>query len=286
MSRPLATPANRFSAIAGALCTLTTATAPAFAGEPVSFNTELVANVPLSAATDVSATGDVVIVGRSASGVTLLDITNPSSPAHLSTWTHPTANIFVRDARPSGNVLWCSNEKDNDFGCFALDITNPASPSLIVELAPPTFPPRVHNLWPDGTDVYLSGTALSPAGNFIIDASNLAAPTVRHNFVRDTHDNCVVGDSLYYAAGFEALYLIDVTDPDNPVDVSSYSSANSDTVYYAHQAYPFPGTDYVLLHRGDPAPDRIGLRGRQHAPHRLQRPDEPPCRCGVTSRSR
>lgn len=235
----------RVAAHPAALLMLLLSAAPALA-QPVSFNTTLIAHEPMTTASDISASGDLVFVGRELQGVSIVDVSNTQNPTILTTWNHPTTQILVRDVRPIGTTLWCTNERFGEFGTFGLDISIPASPSLLVELQPPTFPSRVHNLWPDGTDLYLSGT-FGPSGDFIVDVANPLAPSVRAVIDRDVHDNCVVGDSLYYAAGWEALYLFDVTNPDMPVEIGAYSSSSVDTIYYAHNAYPIPGSPYVVL---------------------------------------
>jgi hypothetical protein len=64
--------------------------APPPAAAQSNFNMSLVANLPLTTATDVSASGNLVFVGRSQSGASIVDVTNLASPIVLSTWVHPT----------------------------------------------------------------------------------------------------------------------------------------------------------------------------------------------------
>jgi choice-of-anchor B domain-containing protein len=216
------------------------------ASAQTSFNMMRRANLPLATATDVSAQGNLVFVGRSGSGATIVDATDPDSPVVRATWTHPTQPIVVNAVRALGSHLWVSNETDIGIGLFGLDISNPSSPVLGAELGPPIFPQRVHNLWPDGSHLYLSGYR-SNGGNFVVNISDPDDPTVDSVIHTDIHDNTVVDDTLYIAAGFQGTFIYDVANPTSPVELAFFTPNTVDTLFYHHNAYPIRHTRYVFI---------------------------------------
>lgn len=121
------------------------------------FNMTLRSQLPLSTATDVSAAGNLVFVGRSASGVSIVDVSNPDHPELLSTWKHPSLSQVTNAARALGTTLYVSNEVGGPYGLFALDISDPRAPALVTLFGPPMFPANVHNLWADDHELYLAG---------------------------------------------------------------------------------------------------------------------------------
>jgi choice-of-anchor B domain-containing protein len=216
------------------------------AGAQTSFNMELVSHLPMPISTDVSSEGDLVFVGRSGAGVSIVDVSNVATPVLLTTWQHPTQPQVTNDVRPLGNHLYVSNETGGPVGLFVLDLSVPASPSLVTVLGTMSgFPPNVHNLWAEEHYLYLSGTGPG-GGNFIVDVLDPAAPEIVTNIEVGLHDNTLVGNLLYTAGGFDGLYLFDITDRANPVQLSHYSATTPDTSYYAHNAWPIDER-YLLL---------------------------------------
>jgi choice-of-anchor B domain-containing protein len=193
--------------------------------------------LPLSTATDVSAAGNLVFVGRSASGVSIVDASDPAHPELLATWKHPTLPQVTNAARALGSMLYVSNEVGGPYGLFALDISDPRAPALVSLLGPPAFPANVHNLWADDHQLYLAGYGMG-GGNVIVDVSNPATPVRLTAIPTGFHDNTVIGHYLYVAAGYDGFTRYDITNPALPVAEVTYNSSDSDTSYYAHIAWP------------------------------------------------
>jgi choice-of-anchor B domain-containing protein len=195
------------------------------------------AQVPLSTATDVSAQGNLVFVGRSAAGATIVDVTNPDSPVVLTTWVHPSFGQVTNAVRALGNHLYVSNETGGPFGLYALNITNPAAPALVSAMGPPVFPSNVHNLWADNHHLYLSGYG-DEGGNVVVDVANPAAPVRLAVIPVGIHDNTVIGSKLYIAGGWDGFFRYDITNPAAPVAEVHFTAEMPDTSYYAHIAWP------------------------------------------------
>jgi choice-of-anchor B domain-containing protein len=209
-----------------------------------SFNMSLVANVPLTTSTDVSADGNLVFVGRSAAGVSIVDVTNLASPVVLSTWRHPTFSQVTNAVRPLDGYLYVSNEGGEPYGLFILDLAVPQSPSLVTGIGPPPFPQLVHNLWAVNNHLYLSGYGKF-GGNVVVDVTNPATPEYVTVIPTGIHDNTVVGNTLFIAGGFDGTFLYDITNPASPIQLSHFTATTPDTMYYSHIAWPIDGR-YVI----------------------------------------
>jgi choice-of-anchor B domain-containing protein len=195
------------------------------------------AHLSLTTATDVSAAGDLVFVGRSAAGVSIVDVADPDHPVLLTTWKHPTLPQVTNAVRPLGDRLYVSNEVGGPYGLFALDIANPAAPVLVALLGPPSFPANVHNLWAADHRLYLAG--YGPGGsNVIVDVADPVAPVRIAVIPTGFHDHTVVGHHLYLAGGYDGFTRYDITDPAHPVEEVTFNATDGDTAYYAHIAWP------------------------------------------------
>jgi len=208
------------------------------------FNMTLRSQLPLSTATDVSAEDHLVFVGRSASGVSIVDVSDPDHPELLATWKHPSLPQVTNAARPLGSRLYVSNEVGGPYGLYALDISDPRAPALVAAMGPPAFPANVHNLWADRTQLYLAGYGPG-GGNVIVDVTNSATPVRLTAIPTGFHDNTVVGNYLYVAAGYDGFTRYDITNPALPVAEVTFNASDSDTSYYAHIAWPIDER-YVL----------------------------------------
>ena len=211
--------------------------APRVLPAATAFNMTLRSQLPLSTATDVSAAGNLVFVGRSAHGVSIVDVSDPDQPELLATWQHPSLPQVTNAVRALGSTLYVSNEVGGPYGLFALDISDPRAPALVNLLGPPDFPANVHNLWASGRELYLAG--YGPGGtNVIVDVANPAIPVRLSAIPTGFHDKTVVGNHLYVAAGYDGFTRYDITNRALPVAEVTYNSSDADTSYYAHIAWP------------------------------------------------
>jgi choice-of-anchor B domain-containing protein len=233
--------------VAACVLVLALATDAARAGSFDSFNVDLVSHVPLDDCSDVNSEGDLVYVGRQELGVSIIDVSTPATPSVLTTWAHPSEPIKVQDLRALNGDVWLSNEAGSSFCVVGLDLTNPSAPTILAELSPPMYLENVHNMWPSGNYLYLA--AYGPGRmNHIVDLTNPAAPVLAANFdTDDIHDVIVVNDVLYVAGGVDATYLVDVTDPTDPIEIVSFAPHVVDTIFYQHNAYPIRDTGYVVV---------------------------------------
>jgi len=230
---------------------LTIAIGLALAASPLSaqtaFHTTLRSHVPMTPCSDVSAEGNLAFIGRwHQGGMTILDVSDPDDASVITTWHHPTIEQNTLALRPLGSdILVLSNETSADFCAIVLDISNPAVPTIVSDMRPPTFPSNCHNLWPFGDRMMLSGYGTG-IGNYIVDLSNPAAPVRDALIPTDIHDNTVIGNTLYIAAGFEGSYVYDITTPTAPVQQSFFTSNTPDSLFYSHNLYPIRSTGYVF----------------------------------------
>lgn len=209
------------------------------------FNVSQVSHLSLGQSGDIAANGDIVFVPQWFDGVAIIDVSTPATPNLLTTWDHPTDDFRCLDARPLGNHVYLSAEFGSTFGLISLDVTDPSVPTIEVEFDPSTYPEFVHNLTIANDMLFLSGYG-SNGGNVIVDVANPTSPSILATIDTDIHDNTVVGNKLYISGGFEATYIYDIMTPSSPVQDAVFSPNTPDSVFYQHNAYPIPGTSYLV----------------------------------------
>ena len=124
-----------------------------------------------------------------------------------------------------------------DVGLQVFDLADPAAPTLQASLALPNFP----------GDLALSGSivgvACSTAGLRLVDVSDPSTPTERGSLTGIGH---VVGlartGNTMYAATWDSLRAIDVTDPDNPHRLHAVRIAGEADWVAANEHGVFVGT--------------------------------------------
>jgi hypothetical protein len=212
-------------------------------------------------ASDVHAAGDAAYVADSVAGLLILDVTNPISPSLLSSYPTPGSVHGVQVVSTTAYLLTL-DEPTLDYWLRIVDVSDPTDPTPlgaydapdavndvrvfdgmaylasgsdglhIVDLSDPANPVPLSTSstewWADkvavsDTHAYLIGNALQ-----IFDVSDPADPDVlgdyeRPNFVLDV----VVDYPYYYLAGWDKLWVVDMTDPVAPAVLGSSDLSTS-----------------------------------------------------------
>ncbi|MEJ2720684.1 MAG: FlgD immunoglobulin-like domain containing protein, partial [bacterium] len=164
---------------------------------------------------DLCVAGDYAYVAAQWNGLTVLDVSAPSTPVlHGSYATSGSAQGIV----VSGDLAFVAQ---GNSGLAVIDITNPASPTEL-----------------GSYDTALSATSVDVAGNIayltvgstgllVIDVTNSSSPTQVGSY--DTSgiadDVVVAGDYAYVADRTEGMSIIDVSDPTTPTLVARVTGA-------------------------------------------------------------
>ncbi|UCC79199.1 MAG: T9SS type A sorting domain-containing protein [Candidatus Zixiibacteriota bacterium] len=128
---------------------------------------------------------------------------------------------------------------------YSLEIVNMADPSAPVHLASHPYRYTGNNLFVEGNYAYVAG---SPHGLDIFDISNPENPYIIGYF--DSLPAVAVGVNNGYAclSGYFDLYLLDVSDPTNPVFIDEYADVKSrNTIYMREQYLYVPTEEYFLI---------------------------------------
>jgi hypothetical protein len=202
---------------------------------------------------------------------TVLDVSNPSSPAVVGSYATGTSGL-ASDIVVHGSLVFLSYQFD---GLYVLDVSNPSAPALLDTYASSS----VMDLEVSGANVYMASgglrilSAVNPAsivslgsytsagvtsvaisghyaflgggtgghqGLEVIDVSNPAAP-VKVGGVDFVPQRMAVSRNILLVAGAQPLLVMDISDPTNPTTLSSYAPGgthiNYDVAGYGDMAY-------------------------------------------------
>lgn len=196
-------------------------------------------------------------------GFAVVDWRNPTRPELVDTVDAPGSDIA--DVKVEGDLLAASSETgetDEDIGTHFYDVSDPTDPQFLgtwVEL-----PRGVHNAFLDGDVAYITREfPFDDSAIKIVDVGDPTNPTLLSewrvedvdpgladgaNFVHDVY----VQDDLAYLAYWDAgCRVLDVSDPADPVEVSSFGEAGTNEIFAppgnAHYVQPSPDGDQVYV---------------------------------------
>ncbi len=224
--------------------------------------------------TDVSLDGTNLVLAH-ANGIDILDITNKSEPTLQGSMT---IQDSITKAKIRGKLVFAylANEKLNDLSIKVINISNVANPTEVS-----TIPVRVvyEDIHVDGDYIHFGGEINATTGRYYIyDVSDQFNPVEAASL-----DLSVLGDpntfylalrsfvqqgNLLYAQNYNALsinniYVIDITDRQNPVELSDIASGQ----YYLcmNGEHIFAGGDGQLKSYYLAQPDYIYSAGETNA---------------------
>ena len=195
----------------------------------------LVGTYPATQANQVIAAGSRAYVAEGASGIEILDISNPAQPSRLGGLATTNATRLVLN----GSDLYVA---DGNGGLKVVDVSNPANPQLV---ATPTLP----SSGPGQLQVLkLSGTRLFAAyvGIDTFDATTPAAPVAKGSLSSTFIEDMEVDGTLVYAATADGLSVFSAISLASPFLVSSTSGHDWAHAIAFSSGYAFLGADSGL----------------------------------------
>jgi hypothetical protein len=180
-------------------------------------------------ASGVFVSGKYAYVADTASGLHIIDISNPTAPILIGTYdTAGNAyNVFV-----SGKYAYVA---DDTAGLQIIDVSNPFAPFLV----------STYNTTGNANGVYVSGkyayVADSASGLQIIDISNPAAPSLTGTYNTSGSAFSVYTAGKYaYVGDFTAgLQIIDISNPVSPALIGTYNTPNFAGITYVSGKYAY-----------------------------------------------
>ncbi len=170
-------------------------------------------------------------VGNNATGMYVIDTTDPTNPVPITTVT----SVPRVDMKTYQHYLYSVDGLPNG-ATGILDIANPASPVVVGSF------PGGHNIFIDdqgfmyeelpGLRIYdLKPDPAHPALVYQLD-------------VPEGHDTCVIGNRLYEFRATAGTYIWDVTDRHNPQIIGSIIDPN---ITYHHNGWPTADQGYLFI---------------------------------------
>jgi len=161
---------------------------------------------------DVAVSGDFAYVTDQTDGVRIINVSDPANPAEVGFFDNDTSSF--RQVAVIGDFVYITEGG----GLRIIFVANPASPIEVGFLKLRGFG---HTVTVDGNTAYVADTI----GMRIIDVSNFSSPNVIGFFETgaDPYGITVSGDYAYLAASLAGLQIFDVSNPQNPTFVSSFS---------------------------------------------------------------
>ncbi|MCA9759073.1 MAG: hypothetical protein KDA27_24990, partial [Candidatus Eisenbacteria bacterium] len=203
-----------------------------------------------SAVFDVVVDGDVAYVATAYSGLFILDVGDPSAPFALSSL--PNANVIV-DLAKSGSIVFIVD----GVGVRLIDVTDPGNPS---ELSRFDTPNSAQHVTAQDNLAYVSDLF---GGLRIYDVSNPTSPFLTGEllfFPLGLPEATVVRDGIAYVGDWQGLFIVDVSDPSNPTQLSFLTAGISfDLALEGNLLYSADGYGVAIFDVSDPAhPTQVG----------------------------
>jgi hypothetical protein len=180
-------------------------------------------------ANDIVADGSLVFVSYQLDGLYVFDVSNTAAPALLD--TYPSSAAWDLDV--SGANVYMA---DASVGLRVFSATNPAAISLQGTYSSA----GVTSVALSGHYAFVGGGTGAHQGLEVLDVSNPAAP-VKVGGVSFLPERMAVSGNILVVAGPQTVLVMDITDPANPVTLSSYAPGgthiNYDVATYGDMAY-------------------------------------------------
>lgn len=184
-------------------------------------------------------------------GTTILDLTNPLAPQKRGAYN----SEYVHDSRVVNDTLYASNIYTGKLVIF--DVSNK---DTLRQLGSFTTPPNAftHNsaITKDGKYIFTTDETNTPVGKLKIwNKQNLSKVTFIRNWqpqgITNTivHNVEIVGDTAYIAHYNAGVRVLNIVDPENPVEIGwydTYPSANTNTFAGAWGVYKFPSGKIIV----------------------------------------
>jgi len=164
-------------------------------------------------------------------GVHIVDVSDPRNPDLVSTIT----DVPGFDVKVWENYLYTVNGGGSGNGGI-VDISDPSQPNVVGSF------PSAHNIFIADGYMYLEGPGLRILN---LNASPTSPQEVFNGGNKnDGHDATVIDNLLYDFHGSSSTNIYDVTDPRNPVPLTSIVAP---TISYHHSGWPLKNGDYLII---------------------------------------
>lgn len=189
-------------------------------------------------------------LGWSSTSLALYDINEPSNPVHLIDYEVPGTGSGVHDMWVRNDTAFLNNGYD---GLFIVDFSDLTSPQLLGSLTEYPDKGYNHSGWPTlDLKTYVMADENWGYDMKVLDISNLSNIDVTTTFNPEidtnsiAHNQIINGDLLYVSSYHDGLQVYNISEPENPTKVASFSTYALDD----HDSYRGAWGVYPLLPSG------------------------------------
>ena len=187
-------------------------------------------------------TGHAWVLNSDGTEIVGLDLSNPVAPVEVgAVQVEDSHDVFAR-----GDTLYIAEGRSPVFSVW--DVADKANPVELGRVAVPN-PGYVHNIWPtdDGRHVMTTEETADKSVK-MWDISDMENPTLVGEWLgasRLAHNVHIQGDYAFISHYSSGVYVVDVSDPANPVEVARFDThpENDDVAFYGNwgTTLPTPG---------------------------------------------
>ena len=230
--------------------------------------------------TDLFVSGDYAYIGSFANRLYIVDISSPEQMRVVAEVETPGPAV---DVKVDGDLAIIAVQRVGlRLGLIMVDVSDLRRPRVLAEFSDRSWQ-GIHNLFLDGDRAYLAPIERSDGvqGIFIVDVSQPSEPRISGRWINENarfsnliHDVFVDGNLAYVSDFFNGLVILDLSDPDRPVTVSSLPFEEGIHSAWAHDGYVYCNQEFGGWERSlhvvdarDPAnPTKLGdFQGRRSA---------------------
>ncbi|MBI4722272.1 MAG: hypothetical protein HY769_04630 [Candidatus Stahlbacteria bacterium] len=180
-----------------------------------------------SSAQGLDISGDHVFIAFM-NRLTIVNVSNPSTPYEVASYEPPASGAQIYDVVIEGNYAYVAgvDSYSEKGGFWVIDISNPWSPLEIGHCATDESPRPLISLIESGNYVYSICGFAQTGKMVIIDISVPSSPSVTKELVLPCYVNLIKSNHFLFFPNKD-LYVYDVSDPLNPVEIASCNLPNT-----------------------------------------------------------
>ena len=185
----------------------------------------------------------------------ILDVTDPANITELHRLNvNPNSGSSWRDIKVAGTFAYCVTEATE--GIQVIDLSGLPNSAFVVYDSRAAFT-TCHNIWVDESvtpnKLYAFGTNAQSSGYIVMSLADPSRPTVLASKSLSTvgsgggyiHDGYAVNDTLYANCGNRGMYVYDVSNPGNPLELGVL--ANYPERGYNHSVWRTPDGKRAIM---------------------------------------
>lgn len=188
---------------------------------------------------DIEIAGEIAYLADWNQGLNILNISELTNPERIGNY-HISGAANQLDI--VGDLLYLSDHRSSRTGLVVLNITNPTNPFLVGSYLPDD---ELWNAHVFGNHIYCGNHEIEGGELIILDTSDPTSISEVGQFEFGSSVNSVIisNDIAYVAGGLHGLDLLDVTDPTNPILITTLNGVDAGRALVVTEDYVYLACD-------------------------------------------